>query len=206
MVPVAQDENLPPVLDALHAAVSRLVDDRKEQVQDRILVRPSLYADLVDAVTPRAASEDSRCGAASTKMPVWAEPMELLWDIDREAKRWWREGTDTPDRLRSLLTARYRPQDSGRLNQIAVRVEEFCVSIALLLEPPVVKEVCASCPECGSRYVYKFSGGEKVRTAALTISAGKCVCASCHVVWTEDQFLFLATRLLGRPAPEGVLA
>ena len=199
------DENLPAALDKLHTAVALLVDDRKEFHGGRMLVRPSLYSDLVDAVIPRSASEASR-SPSSSKMLVWAEPMELVWEIDAAAKGWWLDGATTPDRLRSFVSGRFRPQDSRRLTDIAEQITAWCKTIEYMLDPPAVKTFSAPCPDCGFTHVRKHVAGEWVRVPALQLTVGvgcQCLNRECGAFWPPSAFTLWAS-IIGCERPEGV--
>lgn len=82
------------------------------------------------------------------------------------------------------------------------RIEDF-------FNPPSSREIAAPCPGCNARYALRVSGGETVRTSALSIlrdrDSGRPIearCASCTRTWPPDQFEFLAKLVGAKPVPE----
>lgn len=217
-IDVVREQELPAAIDTLYAAVSRLVDNRKELHQDVVRVAPSLYDTLVSEIpAAKNSGEKYRCGVASSRPLVWCDAVDLRTTIDETVRGWARRRTtklpadgkfrsSTPELLRAVAAHRYRPQDVDTVADRAAVVGSWSVQINGLLEPERVKTISAACPACGTRTVYREYAGETVRQAALQIvgTAG-CTCLACSASWAPDQYLFLC-RLLGFELPEGVLA
>lgn len=112
----------------------------------------------------------------------------------------------TPARLRHLAAQRWRPQDARDVEQIAADIEAWSVKINALLSPQRVKTICAACPACGARTVYRWnSAGERVAMPALQVIAEQgCTCVVCRTCWTPDRYLLLC-RVLGFDLPAGCL-
>jgi predicted RNA-binding Zn-ribbon protein involved in translation (DUF1610 family) len=149
---------------------------------------------------------------------VWIDALELCHEIDTAVSAWeprWPEipGDLTQDpppitilRLRAIQARSWRPQDCRNILQIAEAVKSWATSITELLTDKPRWTLPAACPQCGKKTVYRHdSGGELVRQPALQITTLGCQCQSCRAGWSPDQFVFLATRLLGYDLPEGVL-
>jgi hypothetical protein len=202
--PVAAEQSLPAAVEKLYRAVSRLVDEQKQLVDGAILAAPSLYEQLVDAVAATARRASFR--SVHRSMPViWADAFDVARDIDDAVREWCPEGHSTPQRLRSLASAKWRPQDAQTVGDMVARVEAWTAKIAALLAPEKPKSISAPCPACGETRVYrKDSAGETVRQPALQITTQGCVCAACDTTWGPERFLFLA-KVLGYGLPEGVL-
>lgn len=197
------DGNLPAALDKLHAAVTKLVDPVKAMNPNGpVLEAPSMYGQLVSEVPASSGGGDFRA-IKQSKLPVWADALDLLREIDVAVAAWQPDGDSTPSRLRVLAAKRWRPQDVKRIEQIAVAVESWAAAISALLDPPRRWTLPSPCPACGVKIVYRQQHGERVRQPALQIGPNGCECANCHTVWAPDRFTFLA-KLLGC-LPDGVL-
>jgi hypothetical protein len=180
------------------------VDGQKQLVDGAILAVHSLYEQLVDAVAATARHDGFR--SVHRSMPaIWADAFDVARDIDDAVREWCPEGDSTPHGLRSLACAKWRPQDTQTVEDMAARVEVWTAKIAALLAPEKPKSISAPCPACGETRVYrKDSAGETVRQPALQITTRGCVCVACEAVWGPERFLFLC-KLLGFPLPAGVL-
>jgi hypothetical protein len=90
--------------------------------------------------------------------------------------------------------------DCALINGYSAQLERWIFTGEELLEehPSVALEL--PCPRCEARFAYRRNGwGDHVRTWALKLSAGGCVCLACGAFWEPERFDWLA-RLLGCPA------
>lgn len=133
-----------------------------------------------------------------SRAPCSVAALELLVAVDSCTERWEPGKGDTVDRLHRLAGRGWRPQDTTVMDGIAARLERWTVDAAQLVGDTAVSvPLRLPCPVCGSRFAYRRnSGGETVRTDALTVAEDGCVCAACRAVWEPAEFHFLA-RLLG---------
>lgn len=196
-------QNLPAAIDKLYAAVSRLVDQRKDYRQDAMRVGPSLYETLLSEIPSTPRSESSSRGVPSSRPPVWCDALDLRRTIDDTARD-WAPGNSTPARLRAVAAQRYRPEDTGQVTERATLIESWSAAIAALIDPGRVKTISAPCPACGADRVYRDRYGEQVRQPALQLTTAGCTCGACNTTWPPDQYLFLC-RLLGFDLPAGVI-
>lgn len=199
------DGNLPAALDQLHAAVAAICDPIKGWFTQGTMQAPSLYQQLVDDLPARAGESPGRFHGSSTP-PVFMDALHLRTSIDRTVQEWCPAGTSTPDRLRRMAAARWRPQDAERLSGHANELQRWAASIKAVLDPEHVKSVKAPCPVCGVKTVYRTNkAGERVRQAALQlVTEVGCTCLACDTHWPPDQYMWLV-KLLGFDTPAGVV-
>jgi hypothetical protein len=208
-VTVATDGNLPGALDRLSAAVAGLVDPVKEVHDDVIVAAPSLYEQLLGAITASKGEGAGRRAGRSVP-PLRTDALDLRIEIDDTVKGWGPadipQRSSTPARLRALASKPWRPQDTRGVERIATRVESWVVSVQSLLDPSHVKHVSAPCPACGAKTAFRRdSAGERVRVPALQIVTKLgCTCLVCRHTWGPELYLHLA-RVLGFQAPAGVI-
>ncbi|MGV0719010.1 hypothetical protein ABQE93_26780 [Mycolicibacterium sp. XJ662] len=202
---VAADGVLAPALDRLYAAVAGLIDPVQQWHGGRLLVGPSLYEQLVDALGGSRGHGERRAVAAGSRSPLWVPAFDLRRDIDDTVRRWCPSGGSTPGRLRSLAATGYRPQDTAQVEDVAVVVESWAVSVKALLEPQRVKHFSVPCPACAATHVYRRDhGGDTVRQPALQIVAEQgCTCQACKATWMPQHYLLLC-KVLGFDAPKGI--
>lgn len=207
-VTVATDGYLPAALDHLHAAVAALVDPVKGMSHGGVLTAPSLYEQLVGDIGAAPSRDFAYArGQGRAKSPVWTDAMDLRIEIDDAVQAWAPDPRlSTPLRLRALASARWRPQDSKRVEQIAGNVESWAVQIRSMLDPQHVKHLSVHCPACGASTVYRRdSAGELVRVPALHLVADQgCTCQACRHTWLPQHYLLLC-KVLGFDTPEGVV-
>lgn len=197
--------HLPDAIDSLYRAVGALIDPAKEFINGQMLAGPSPYEHLLAEIPAKSGGEGFIAGVARSLPPAWCDALDLKVQIDTRVKEIQPAGDSTPDRLRALASRRWRPQDCRQVRDHATEIESWQVSIQSLLEPEHVKSITASCPSCGTRWVYRNIAGETVRQAALqlVINAG-CTCQNCRATWTPDRYLWLC-KLLQIDLPAGVL-
>jgi hypothetical protein len=203
-VTVAPDGNLPGALDRLYAAVAGLVDEVKEMREGAVLVAPSLYEQLVEAVPGQFLG---RSGLAHSQPPLWVDAVDLLAEIDTNVRVWYPDvSVGTVRRLRLLARYGWRPQDTELITGYGRQLESWAVSVQSLLNPAAVKQLSAPCPACNATSAYRRdSAGERVRVPALQIVTEiGCTCLVCRHTWGPELYLHLA-RVLGFRAPTGVL-
>ena len=200
-------------LERFQRAVVGLVDPIVGTVEGAVRQAPSLYGQLVSAVSP---SRGQRPGASGRRVPgsrptVWCAALDQLQAIDGAVAGWIpAEGSlrfpprcPTPDRLRLLAGASWRPQDSTALETASTTVEQWQEAIRHLLDPLPVLELSVRCPACSARYFHRHKDGERVRVSALQVTAAGATCLACEHRWAPDTFVELA-RELG-VMPENVL-
>lgn len=123
---------------------------------------------------------------------MWLDALDLINEIDTAVRAWQPDGDSTPSRLRSLASRKWRPQDSGGVEQIAGNPEAWVLKIESLLSPSPTKTISAPCPSCNAETVYRTdSGGERVRQPALQITVDGSVCMACRYTWGPERFLLL---------------
>ena len=199
-----EESSLPDAIDQLYVATAALIDPIKQLVNGAVMAAPSLYQALVGEIPARSGDGTNR-GIARSLPTVWVDALDLRNQIDDRVKVWQPKGSSTPGRLRLLASRRWRPQDTRVVKDHAAEIQQWSMSITAILEPQPVKTIAAACPACGSRYQYRMQAGERVRTAALSITASVgCTCGVCGSHWQPERFLFLC-RLLGFAKPQGVL-
>jgi len=191
-------------LDRLYGAVALLTDPIKELVDGVVMAAPSLWEQLCDDIPAKAGESGGRSHSRSLP-PVYCDAVDLKADIDSSVRQWHPHGRSTPERLRRLASARWRPQDAERLERHADDLQRWTVAIRTLLEPERVKEIAAPCPACGVSVVYRMRAGERVRQSALQIIAATgCRCLNCNAHWAPDTYMLLL-KVLGFDKPAGVL-
>jgi hypothetical protein len=197
---------LPGALDKLYAAVSGLTDPIKEMVDGAILVAPSLWEQLLSAI-PGTKGEGTGRLAGRSVPPLRTDALALRIEIDDTVREWLNAlPSSTPVGLRALAAARWRPQDTRDIDEIAARVESWAVAVQSLLNPTSTKTISAPCPACGATHAFRRdSAGERVRSPALQIETQiGCTCQVCRHTWGPELYLHLA-RVLGFETPPGVL-
>lgn len=194
-------------LDRLNAAVSALLDPRKQMIDNVVYAAAGLYDQLAGEV-PATVRRDYTMAmkAAGSMPPVWVDALDLRVEIDNAVECWHPTGTTTPARLRALAARRWRPEESRQVDQLTRNVESWCVEIRSLLDPDRVRRISAPCPACGASHVYRQnSAGEDVRQPALQLVGNQgCTCLACRHTWLPQHYLLLS-RVLGFDAPEGVV-
>lgn len=182
----------------LHDAVTALAEPTPIWEAGICRYSPPLYTRLRGSLR----GQPTRLGrrVPSSRLPCRTDVLALLLDIDGTTARWHPHGKTTLDRLRELAAQDRRPQDCELLDDYRTRIEAWCHSAAELVadKPPEVA-LRLPCPSCGTRFIYRPSNGESVRTWALRVSEDGARCQSCDATWAPEQFEFLAT-LLGCPA------
>lgn len=210
---IAPDESLPAALDALHAAVERLTDPRKECVDGAMYEAPSLYAELLREIPATSVGGDSYMTRHHrSKAPVWLDALDLRHQIDTRITTWAtpdktsrRREVSIPALLRAYASRSWRPQDSRMLTEQATELQGFALAILALLEPAHIKTLSAPCPSCEKRWVYRMHAGEQVRQPALTIIAAEgCRCQACGATWLPEHYLLLC-KVLGFDLPQGIV-
>jgi len=193
------DGQLRPALHRLTDAIALLCDPHLEVVAGRHRHTPSWYQQLRDSL----AGGQSEGGGGARLVPIWADALDLLIEIDTAVACWQPAGTSTPDRLRAIehhWTTTGRPQDCRQIDQISGIVTSWVTGqggIRRLLTEERRWTLPNPCPACGTAIAYrKDSGGATVRIPALQISPTGCACAACRTVWPPDKFEWLA-RVLG---------
>lgn len=205
--PVDEDGNLPAALRALQDAVAALCEPKHEYLDSRLVSTPSLYLQLMDAVTGEQVNTGGG-GGSKSRVPFWLDAFQLLQEIDDALEIWQPAHTGVPasvGRMHWLLQRRWRPQDATRIEQLATNLTDWAKQIDQLLNPPRNWSLAAACPACNTSVVYrKDSTGDKVRQPALQIGKDGCQCLNCRYIWEPTRFYILAGAL-GYPLPEGVL-
>ncbi len=74
-------------------------------------------------------------------------------------------------------------------------MEQWQADIRQLLDPPPVLELSVRCPACGARHFHRYKDGERVRVAALQVTATGAACLACEHRWAPDGFVELARQL-----------
>ena len=98
-----------------------------------------------------------------------------------------------------------RPQDCELIDGYTGRVESWTPeAVEVLGDKPPEVALRLPCPvaDCGKRFVYRLSAGERVRSSALRVSESGARCLACGATWPVDRLEFLA-KLLGCPALPG---
>ncbi len=196
------DGNISAAKTRLVRAVARLCDPRTTLIQGHPHTAPSLYHALKADLAGRQGETKT---PAKSLPPIWIDASMLITTIDRQTRKWQPTPGDTCQRLRQLSWQPWRPQDTDKVTAMSHDIGGWCDQISSMLDPISRKSVCAACPSCGRRHVYrKDSAGETVRRDALEITSAGCVCLHCDAAWAPDRYLFLI-KLLGFELPSGVL-
>jgi hypothetical protein len=205
--PIDEDGALRPALQALEDAVHALCGTKYEYLDSKLISTPSLYLQLMDAVTGEQVNAGGG-GLSKSRPPLWLDAFDLLHEIDVALEIWQPAYTGVPasvGRMHWLLQRKWRPQDVRSIEQLANNLRGWAVKINNRLNPQPRKTLPAPCPACGVETVYrKDECGEPIRQPALQISALGCQCMSCRYMWEPSRFYILAGAL-GYPMPEGVL-
>lgn len=201
--PATEDGNLPAALAKFRAAVCDLIDQTPKLHNGKLVKADSLYWQLQCAVSGDRPAAGS--GTSKSRPPIWTEAHDKKQEIDTGVSEWC-SGTSTPQKLRWLANANYRPQDAALLDKRADTITTWCADIQDLFDPPHVKHLSAPCPACQATHTYRRNDtGENVRVPALQIIAERgCTCVVCHATWAPDNYLWLC-RVLGFDLPAGVL-
>jgi hypothetical protein len=138
----------------------------------------------------------------TSRPPCHTTVLALLVDIDQAAAAWEPKEPDTLARLRATAERDRRPQDCDLIDGYTARVEGWTLqAVDVLGDRPPEVALRLPCPvaDCGKRFVYRLSAGERVRSSALRVSEAGGRCLACGATWPVDRLEFLA-RLLGLPA------
>ena len=185
----------------LQHAVAALVDEQTATFQGAARISPSLYGLLREELAASCGIGEKLAKLhAGSKPTVWVDALDLLNEMDTAVAVWHPGGDSTPARLRALAARPWRPQDVRGISQITEAVRGWAKAAAALLDPPATREVMAACPRCNVRHTYRQRAGERVRQAALQVSAEGCVCMACGASWPPPEFEHLV-RLLGVVSP-----
>lgn len=203
-------EHLHHTLRLLHNAIDDLIGIRRTTIHTdtgpRIATRDSRYHELRQALP---GEQGTRHGNTARSMPpLWIDAADWLTTVDTTTTDWTPHHTgDTPHRLHTLATHKWRPQDIPHMHTLIDTLTTWAHTADQLLDPPDHRtlELVAPCPACDARTVHrKDTAGEYVRTAALQVTAHGCTCQHCHTTWDPTYFHHLA-RVLGCDLPPGVL-
>jgi hypothetical protein len=204
------DGSLPESRKRLYHAVDALIEPRSQWINNtRVDIQP-MYLQLYDAI-PGAQGEGNH--AARSLPPIWLDASSLLATIDGAVRKWQpvyvhpdRPLLPTVCRLCELTQRSWRPQDCKLMDDHSAQLEGWTVEIDMLLTPQHVKHVAAACPSCGHKTTKRRdSAGEIVRVPALQIVTEQgCTCLICKAHWPPAHYALLA-RVLGFPAPQGVI-
>jgi hypothetical protein len=205
---VSEDGALRPALAALEDAVHALCGTQHEYLESKLISTPSLYLQLMDAVTGEQVNTGGG-GGSKSRPPLWLNALKVLQEIDLALEVWQPAFTGVPatvGRMHWLLQRKWRPQDVERIKQLTANLREWVADIDQLLNPPRVSTIAAPCPACGVETVSRRDDmGENVRVPALQIVTEKgCTCQACRYTWTPEYYLHLC-RVLGFDLPSGVL-
>jgi hypothetical protein len=201
------DGNITAARQKLAKAIADLIDPQHRTIlRDNGTTRhttiASRYQHLQDSLGGQQV--ETKAGGQA-RLPIWADAMDALTEIDQTVTRWCKRGTNTTQRLGHIDNHTFRPQDTDLVTDWARQLNSWINRIDQLLEPESTKEVLAPCPSCGQRYHYRIQAGERVREAALQVTgATGCTCLCCKTNWGPQQYLFLL-RLIGGELPAGVL-
>jgi hypothetical protein len=173
---------------------------------------PALLEELRNAVTPgRAGSAGGSDGGPP--IPINPNALDLLAEIEGQARRDYFEMTDTPwsstleELLQRFAQMDLEPEWSAYLERVSL---EWLDTITALLWPvkPRRKLVGIACPSCG----FATYGEERKTCLSLgcwtddgnvrAIGTWDIECASCEAGWAGDQIAFLIKTL---NTPEDVL-
>ena len=209
----AKDGNIQAARTRLVDAINALIDPVptglwRDSTGPEVRMLDSLYTQLRDSTGGQNVSEkgDSR----QARMPIWADAVDLLREIDVTAAVWSRIQRPGPAttvaRLEAIANSTWRPQDTDRISRWASDARGWADRIKRLLDPESVKTISAPCPACNQKTVYRRdSTGDMVRQPALQLVASRgCVCLACHTSWSPDLYLHLV-NVLGFEKPNGVL-
>ena len=191
----------------LDDAIDQLVGTRTGTINGQTRVRESRYQEIRDNVGGAQGTQNRQI--ARSLPPLWIDGADFLAKVDSTVKDWVpdnRSKTSTPDRLYSLTSLTWRPQDVQQITHWAETLLRFTAQADQLLDPDEQHrwELVASCPACSTKTVHrKDTAGEYVRQAALVITAQGCVCQQCKTTWTPDYFQHLA-RVIGCPEIDGI--
>lgn len=200
--------------DAIHA----LTEPRPQIVDGTTHWLDSHYTELREALPGEQGN--GHAGVARSLPPLHIDAADLLNEIDTAVACWEpRPVIDCSDdelphmtvlRLQSIQKygcrgVSWRPQDSGKADQIADNIQQWVQSIDTLLHPQPSWSLPNACPACNVRVVYrKDAAGDQVRKPALSIGPQGCECQNCHHIWGPQLFQHLA-NVLGYALPSGVL-
>lgn len=197
--PVEQDGNLPAALRELDDALHALTNPQQQVINDQLMIGPSLYMQLWDAVSGESTNGGGAGSGSKSRPPVWIDAFDLCHEIDQAVECWQPMHTGTPPtvgRLKHLRARAWRPQDCRQLEQITTACAAWATSIDELMNPKPKWTLPYPCPNCQTTHVYRRdSSGEMVRQYALALSPEGCQCTRCHAQWAPGQFMFLG-RLL----------
>ena len=195
------DGNINAARTRLHHAITRLTQPRPALHGTTTLYQPSLYqslaADLAGVTTGKTSHS-----ASKSMPPLWIDAADLLTRMDAQTHKWVPKKGSTPQRLETLNTKTWRPQDTDHVYTIARTINSWCDSIQNLIDPKGAKHIAAPCPACGQQNIKTKDGnGEIVRRPVLKIMAETgCTCQACNTFWAPDQFIHLSKQLGFLPA------
>jgi hypothetical protein len=197
-------EPLTLALKALNNAVADLCDPQPHHLPTGPLAwLDSRYQQLRDSIPGAGLAGHKRRTAPHEIVPFQIDYTMLAMRIDTRAQALHPAGTNTPDRLRSYATHRYRPQDTHQLDTVTTEITAWVKAIDdLMAAPPLY--LPDPCPHCGHTYAYRYhDDGQRIRTPgalALTVEYG-AQCLHCHDTWPPDRLGILARMLGYHPLP-----
>lgn len=200
---LTDEKTLPQAKRNLSDAVHRLTAPQHRYLGDALRSAPSRYHQLCQEI---AGTQGENHTPPKSMPPLWIDAVQLLADIDRQARRWEPGAANTVTRLQVMADKSWRPQDTEHVFSISITVAKWSDSIDQLLDPEHVKHISTACPSCSQTHVYrKDSAGDRVKQPALRIVTNTgCECQACGAFWGPSKYLFLC-KLLGFELPEGVL-
>jgi hypothetical protein len=135
--------------------------------------------------------------APGSRVPLRADVLNWLTEVDQTARVWEPGGKGTVDRLHALRGRQWGPDQTGEMTRRARVLERWAQAAIDLIEHSPVLHLPFPCPACGAHWARRRdTGGDLVRTRPLRVSESGCTCTACGAGWPPEQLEFLA-RLLG---------
>jgi hypothetical protein len=221
------DGSLPEARRHLDYAIHALIEPQPHTLHRDDGTTPITWIDpIIDQLYDAVAGQSGERSGQHSTMPVWADVMILLTDIEKDCAKWspeWPQpdvGSDHPTpptiaRLQELQARKWRVEDTAYINTIRSTIEAHTQKAKELLIGQRIRYIyepdsgnLVACPSCGRSYVHRRdNSGQIVRQPALQISpegTTHCVNRECEAQWGPEKMLFLG-RLLGFEKPSYLL-
>lgn len=200
-------------INALRAAINRLVSPSPSYINNTYIESSGLYVQLREAVLGEQSNAGGG-GGGKSRPPFWTDAADQLNNIDLMVGVWptGRAG-NTVVQLRALGARDWQPEQIRQVRMLTGIINAWADDIVRLLNYEHVRYIpaqngehgFAACPACGATQVERRdTAGDRINSPALQLNPETgCTCQSCGHFWAPNKFIDLAKEL-GR-LPAGVL-
>lgn len=193
------DDAVQDLIGVRHGTIT--VDTPNGGTTTRPVYRDSVYTEMVAALP---GDQGTQLGSAARSMPpLRVDALDWLNDVHATVDLWvdiyeLHSYETVTEQLDALTGLTWRPQDVQLVHDLVFMIRRWVRTATSLIDGEEQRkmELCAPCPACGTKTVYrKDSGGDTVRQAALSLTTTGCVCLACRHDWAPQYFQHLAAVL-----------